>query len=204
MKRKDSAVDVCGTWWVDWTDEGNDFRVRYPQDKSQRWVVMGRCKLRFGFIAEGEALSVASHKPNGTIDLLGWSPKYFPPMLVPGQDAVRPGLAGVPKPSPGLRDQRESLWNSRLSDVAFLEVRGDVVERLVPPFLGFGEQLPAVLGMKGCSLTVQGFHCAAVNKLFHRHLPVQADDIVSPGLSRCHDDYATGRLPYRPHLDNLQ
>jgi hypothetical protein len=28
MKRKDSAVDVCGSWWVDWTDEGDHFRVR--------------------------------------------------------------------------------------------------------------------------------------------------------------------------------
>ena len=48
-----------------------------------------------------EALSVATHKPNVYIDLSGWSPKYFPPILVryinshsAGQDAVRLGLAG--------------------------------------------------------------------------------------------------------------
>ena len=29
-----------------------------------------------------EALSVAQHKPNVYIDLSGWSPKYFPPILV--------------------------------------------------------------------------------------------------------------------------
>lgn len=29
-----------------------------------------------------EALSVANHKPNVYIDLSGWSPKYFPPILV--------------------------------------------------------------------------------------------------------------------------
>ena len=29
-----------------------------------------------------EALSVATHKPNAYIDLSGWSPKYFPPILV--------------------------------------------------------------------------------------------------------------------------
>lgn len=29
-----------------------------------------------------EALSVATHKPNVFIDLSGWSPKYFPPILV--------------------------------------------------------------------------------------------------------------------------
>ena len=29
-----------------------------------------------------EALAVAQHKPNVWIDLSGWSPKYFPPILV--------------------------------------------------------------------------------------------------------------------------
>jgi hypothetical protein len=29
-----------------------------------------------------EALSIATHKPNVYIDLSGWSPKYFPPILV--------------------------------------------------------------------------------------------------------------------------
>jgi uncharacterized protein len=29
-----------------------------------------------------EALSVATHKPQVYIDLSGWSPKYFPPVLV--------------------------------------------------------------------------------------------------------------------------
>lgn len=31
---------------------------------------------------QDEALSVAMHKPNVSIDLSGWSPKYFPPQLV--------------------------------------------------------------------------------------------------------------------------
>jgi predicted TIM-barrel fold metal-dependent hydrolase len=29
-----------------------------------------------------EALSVATHKPNVYIDMSGWSPKYFPPILI--------------------------------------------------------------------------------------------------------------------------
>ena len=48
-----------------------------------------------------EALSVATHKPNVYIDLSGWSPRYFPQILVQyansilqAQDAVRLGLAG--------------------------------------------------------------------------------------------------------------
>jgi predicted TIM-barrel fold metal-dependent hydrolase len=31
---------------------------------------------------QDEALAVAQHKPNVYIDLSGWSPKYFPPILV--------------------------------------------------------------------------------------------------------------------------
>ena len=31
---------------------------------------------------QDEALSVATHKPRVYIDLSGWSPKYFPPLLV--------------------------------------------------------------------------------------------------------------------------
>jgi predicted TIM-barrel fold metal-dependent hydrolase len=31
---------------------------------------------------QDEALAVATHKPNVHIDLSGWSPKYFPPLLV--------------------------------------------------------------------------------------------------------------------------
>jgi predicted TIM-barrel fold metal-dependent hydrolase len=31
---------------------------------------------------QDEALAVATHKPNVWIDLSGWSPKYFPPILV--------------------------------------------------------------------------------------------------------------------------
>lgn len=48
-----------------------------------------------------EALSVAQHKPNVYIDLSGWSPKYFPPILVryantlsQAQSVVRLRLAG--------------------------------------------------------------------------------------------------------------
>ena len=50
-----------------------------------------------------EALSVAQHKPNVYIDLSGWSPKYFPPILrqihehaAEAQSAVRFRLAGHP------------------------------------------------------------------------------------------------------------
>src|SRR4051812_7337977 len=96
-----------------------------------------------------------------------------------------------------LRDQPQFLRTRRPSAVAFVEMRRDVVQRLVAPFLGFGEQLPAVFGMKCSALAVQGFHGAAVNELFHRHLPDSVDDILSAVLRRCHYDYATGRLPYR-------
>src|SRR3954470_8756990 len=74
---------------------------------------------------------------------------------------------------------------------------GDLVQRAVAPFLRFGEQLPAVLGMKRGALAVQGLHRAAVNEFFHRHLPGSVGDTVSPLCRRCHNNYATERLPYR-------
>lgn len=40
-----------------------------------------------------------------------------------------------------LRDQAEILLTRRSRAIAFLEVRGDLVERPVTPPLGFGEQL---------------------------------------------------------------
>jgi hypothetical protein len=90
-----------------------------------------------------------------------------------------------------LSNQTQTLRPSRSGPVAFLKPRSDLVQRPVAPFLGFGEQLPAVFGMKCCALTAEGFHRAAVNELFHRHLPDSVGDIVSPALSRCHYDYAT-------------
>jgi len=98
------------------------------------------------------------------------------------------GHARFPSRALRLRDQGEMRWNR---GVALLEAGGDLVERPVSPFLGFGEQLPAVFGMKCGALTVQGFHRAAVNELFHRHLPDFVAGIVSPVLRRCHYDYAT-------------
>ena len=64
-----------------------------------------------------EALAIAVHKPNVYIDLSGWSPKYFPPILDPvhehpaeEQDAVRLGLpADRARPLAGrLREARRS------------------------------------------------------------------------------------------------
>jgi hypothetical protein len=86
--------------------------------------------------------------------------------------------ARLPSRALDLRDQGESLWNSRLlRRIAFIEMGSDLVERPVVPFLSFGEQLPIIFGMKHGSLTAQGFHRAAVNEFFHRHLPDSVDDI---------------------------
>jgi len=35
-----------------------------------------------GFPWQDEALSVATYKPNESIELSGWSPKYFPAQLI--------------------------------------------------------------------------------------------------------------------------
>jgi predicted TIM-barrel fold metal-dependent hydrolase len=63
-----------------------------------------------------EALSVATHKPNVYIDLSGWSPKYFPPILVRYINSI-------------LQDKMlfGSDWPDRwLSDFAKLEIRKEI------------------------------------------------------------------------------
>ena len=52
-----------------------------------------------------EALSVATHKPQVYIDLSGWSPKYFPPILVQYANTLlkeqHPVRLGLPRDRPG-------------------------------------------------------------------------------------------------------
>ncbi|WP_159590539.1 amidohydrolase family protein [Chelativorans xinjiangense] len=66
---------------------GNGMRLKYSNpihlddvaaDFPQMRIVMAHPSFPW----QEEALAVATHKPNVWIDLSGWSPKYFPPILV--------------------------------------------------------------------------------------------------------------------------
>lgn len=66
---------------------GNGMRLKYSNpmlidDVAVDFPDMKIILAHPSFPWQEEALSVAQHKPNVYIDLSGWSPKYFPPLLV--------------------------------------------------------------------------------------------------------------------------
>ena len=67
-----------------------------------------------------EALSVATHKPNVYIDLSGWSPKYFPPILIQYTNTILKHKMLFGSDWPAITPDR---W---LADFEGLEIRSDV------------------------------------------------------------------------------
>jgi uncharacterized protein len=66
---------------------GNGMRLKYSNPMHLDDVAVDFPDLKIilahpSFPWQEEALAVATHKPNIYIDLSGWSPKYFPPILV--------------------------------------------------------------------------------------------------------------------------
>ena len=66
---------------------GNGMRLKYSNpmyldDVAVDFPDMPIILAHPSFPWQEEALSVATHKPNVYIDMSGWSPKYFPPILV--------------------------------------------------------------------------------------------------------------------------
>jgi predicted TIM-barrel fold metal-dependent hydrolase len=66
---------------------GNGMRLKYSNpmyldDVAVDFPDMNIVAAHPSFPWQEEALAVAQHKPNVYIDLSGWSPKYFPPILV--------------------------------------------------------------------------------------------------------------------------
>lgn len=66
---------------------GNGMRLKYSNpmyidDLAVDFPDMPIILAHPSFPWQEEALSIATHKPNVYIDLSGWSPKYFPPILV--------------------------------------------------------------------------------------------------------------------------
>ncbi len=66
---------------------GNGMRLKYSNpmyldDVAVDFPDMPIVMAHPSFPWQEEALAVATHKPNVYIDLSGWSPKYFPPILV--------------------------------------------------------------------------------------------------------------------------
>jgi len=69
---------------------------------------------------QDEAISVCMHKPNVWIDLSGWSPKYFPPILVQYANTLLRRKVLFGSDFPMITPDR---W---LADFAELEIRDEV------------------------------------------------------------------------------
>jgi predicted TIM-barrel fold metal-dependent hydrolase len=72
-----------------------------------------------------EALAVATHKPNVYIDLSGWSPKYFPPILVRYANTLLKDRVLFGSDWPAITPDR---W---LKDFDTLEIRPDVKPKIL-------------------------------------------------------------------------
>ena len=72
-----------------------------------------------------EALAVATHKPNVWIDLSGWSPKYFPPILVQYMNTLLKHKMLFGSDWPAISPDR---W---LADFDKLEIRDGVREMIL-------------------------------------------------------------------------
>ncbi len=81
-----------------------------------------------------EALAVATHKPNVWIDLSGWSPKYFPPILVHYANTILKSKMLFGSDWPAITPDR---WLSDFEGVAFRdEVRPLILKENAQALLG--------------------------------------------------------------------
>ena len=72
-----------------------------------------------------EALAVAQHKPNVYIDLSGWSPKYFPEILIKYCNSILRKKVLFGSDWPMISPER---WLSDFEKMAYLNVSGDIME----------------------------------------------------------------------------
>ncbi len=89
---------------------------------------------------QDEALSVATHKANVFIDLSGWSPKYFPPLLVQYANTVLKDKVLFGSDYPLITPER---W---MADFAELPIRDEVRPLILK------ENAIRVLGLRGAGV----------------------------------------------------
>ncbi|MGA1599434.1 MAG: amidohydrolase family protein [bacterium] len=104
---------------------GNGMRLKYSNpmyidDVAVDFPDMPIVMAHPSFPWQEEALAVATHKPNVYIDLSGWSPKYFPPILVRYTNTLLKRKMLFGSDWPMITPER---W---LSDFEKIEIREDV------------------------------------------------------------------------------
>ena len=87
-----------------------------------------------GPVSEREALAVAQHKPNVYIDLSGWSPKYFPDILVKYCNSILRKKVLFGSDWPMITPER---WLSDFEKIAIKdEIRPDIIKNNAARLLG--------------------------------------------------------------------
>ncbi len=104
---------------------GNGMRLKYSNpmyldDVAVDFPDMPIILAHPSFPWQEEALAVAQHKPNVYIDLSGWSPKYFPPILVKYANSILKHKVLFGSDWPALTPDR---W---LADFAELDIKPEV------------------------------------------------------------------------------
>ena len=104
---------------------GNGLRLKYSNPMYMDDVAVDFPDMKIilahpSFPWQEEALAVATHKPNVYIDLSGWSPKYFPPILVKYANTLLKDRVLFGSDWPAIMPDR---W---LSDFARLDIKEEV------------------------------------------------------------------------------
>jgi predicted TIM-barrel fold metal-dependent hydrolase len=126
---------------------GNSMRLKYSNpmyldDVAVDFPDMPIIAAHPSFPWQEEALAVAQHKPNVYIDLSGWSPKYFPPILVQYCNSILKKKMLFGSDWPMIAPER---WLDAFEDIPIKE-----------------EVRPLILKENALRLLGQGWSCASV------------------------------------------
>lgn len=111
------------------TPAGGGIRLKYSNPMYIDDVAVDFPELKIilahpSFPWQEEALAVATHKPNVYIDLSGWSPKYFPPILVQYANSLLKDKVLFGSDFPVITPER---W---MKDFAELAIKPEVREKI--------------------------------------------------------------------------
>lgn len=124
-------------------DGGNGMRLKYSNPMYLDDVAVDFPEMKIimahpSFPWQEEALAVAQHKPNVYIDLSGWSPKYFPEILVRYCNSILKKKVLFGSDWPMITPDR---WLSDFEKIAIKdEIRPDILKNNAARLLGLGTE----------------------------------------------------------------
>ena len=120
---------------------GNGMRLKFSNPMYMDDVAVDFPDLKIilahpSFPWQEEALAVAQHKPNVYIDLSGWSPKYFPEILVRYCNSILKKKVLFGSDWPMITPER---WLHDFEKIAIKdEIRPDIIKNNAARLLGLG------------------------------------------------------------------